>query len=163
MNLIPPSLSRLFRPPAWRRVDAYELPEVDGPTSGTIHEFLVAAGGMALLLSRASPEDIRKHLPATNELYHLLRHQLMRHGRTTASAELLNDAMHEVSQVADPRTRVALRNCLQARADYEARRRRRETSPAPLTEAGFASQISAPGAIAGTAAADKPGAEPAKA
>lgn len=86
-------------------------------------QFLIVAGGLALVLSRHSAEGIRTSYPATNELYLLLRRELARHGRTSASAELLNDVMHETAEETDPATRQALRACFDARLAYEARRR----------------------------------------
>lgn len=104
---------------SWRPVEAdiCELPlYVAGPPQST-NRLLLGADGLAPVLSRCSPDDAG-HANA-RELYRLLRSDLKRHGKTFANADLLLNAMREVSGRLDPVSHGALRALLWAPRDHE--------------------------------------------
>lgn len=104
---------------AWRTSAFSELPQVQPEAPDLIQHFCIIAGGLALILSRHTAIEVRCNFRSTLELYQELRYQLRKVGRSSASAELLNDVMHEVAQVADAHTRASLKICLHARTEYE--------------------------------------------
>ncbi|MDO8277269.1 MAG: hypothetical protein Q7T63_03980 [Burkholderiaceae bacterium] len=119
---------------AWSNSPYSDLPEIKADASETLRHFFIVAGGLALILSRHSEPQIKAHYPATRELYRVLRSQLRRVGKTNASAELISDVMHEVSQVVDTQTRLALKACYEARCVFEARQRSRNEGPGAVSD-----------------------------
>ena len=107
---------------AWSTSTFSELPEIKSDAPQTLQHFCVVAGGLALILSRLSPLEIRTRFRATEELYRSLRHQLRKRGKTNADVDMISEVMHEVAQVADPHTRSSLKACLHARSSYEQER-----------------------------------------
>lgn len=122
------SVFKKVHPGVWRHSSENELPIVTDERARqnpTTQKFLVLAGGIALVLSRATPEQHRKRFRATSRLYSLLKTELQKHGRTSATATHLLDAFHEVAEELDPLSREAFKLCLEARRQYEASRRDR--------------------------------------
>lgn len=110
----------------WRQADAQvsELPQPNPEAPSAASQLLFVAGGLALVLSRCSAQQIQRDFPCTNELYRLLRRELRHRGTTTASAALLLDSFHEVSELLDRASRDALRRCLETRRAIEGAARR---------------------------------------
>lgn len=137
----------VFGPGVWRHADSQisELPQPNPEASSTVAQFLLLAGGLALVLSRCPPSSVRRDFSATDELYRLLRKELRRERRTSATAEMLLDAAHECSEHLDPASRRALRHCLEARRVFEARRRgdSRPATASAETFSGFVSEHAA--------------------
>lgn len=107
----------------WRHSSENELPIVTDERSRqnpATHQFLVLAGGIALVLSRANPDQQRRRFRATAKLYELLKSELQRYGRTSATGMHLLDSFHEVAQELDPLSREAFKLCLEWRRQYEA-------------------------------------------
>lgn len=109
---------------AWRSADpkVAELPALlqDGPQM--TNQLILSAGGLALVLSRHDIKQAQREYPNAYELYQVLRRDLKRYGRTTAGADLMLDALHEVAQVLDPLSRKALLYCLDARREQDKRK-----------------------------------------
>lgn len=112
------------RSSAWRRADdqTSELPQVCPTVHDTTRHLLNVAGGLALVLSRCPPEDAEREYPNATELYRLLRHDLRRHGRTSATTDLMLETLHEVSERLDPVSRQSLRASLEARRAHDRRK-----------------------------------------
>lgn len=109
---------------AWRNSPYSDLPEVSrGDTELTRH-YLVIAGGLALILSRATAPELGAGLQATQELHEHLRREL-RLGIVDADPALLGEVMHEIDELADPRTKVSLRHCYDVQVQRALRRKRR--------------------------------------
>jgi hypothetical protein len=115
---------------AWSASAFSDLPEIRADAPATLQHFCIVAGGLALILSRLSPIEMRTKFRATEELYRCLKHQLRKMEKTNADAELISDVMHEVAEVADPHTRISLKTCLEARSTYEQQRRHAHSSHA---------------------------------
>lgn len=99
-------------------------------------QFAVAAGGLALILSRTPPRAIQVHFPKTKALYDLLYQELRKYGKTSAGADLINEVMHEVAEHADPKTKVALKACFRDRVEYDQRRHSKARRSNPVPSAG---------------------------
>jgi len=91
-----------------------DLPSVVGLPGQQLRDYGLLAGGLALVLSRCSPNAIRRDFKAASEAYKSLRRQIGRQGKVQLPRQLLNDASHEIAQYADPATREALRRCMSA-------------------------------------------------
>lgn len=101
----------------WRHApfDISELPQPAACADEATRRLLLVAGGLALVLSRCNPKEVERQYPSAYELYTLLRSELKRHGKTSETADLLLDTMHEVSERLDPVSRHALRASLEVR------------------------------------------------
>lgn len=120
----------------WTRSDFSDLPQPDGQFLPTTNYFLLLAGGLALVLSRATPDELARDLPHARDLFLKLRKEFKRHGRTSVHVELLFDAFHEVSDRLDPVSRRALKECISARQQYDFQRSAPPSKPshAPASE-----------------------------
>ena len=115
----------------WKSSKFSDLPEVWVDAPETVAHFLVVAGGLSLMLSRASENEVKRSLTYSSALHGLLRRELKQHGRVSATAELLNEVMHECGHLVDSATRNSLKACLAARVEYDAARRGSAPSPLP--------------------------------
>ncbi len=139
------SVLRLVNPGVWKHAADNELPVVmdeRARQNPTTQQFLVVAGGIALVLSRCSTDVQRRRYPATSQLYALLKKELQKHGRTSASAHNLLDAFHEVAGELDPISKEAFHICLEARRQYDSNLRGASgaTSEPGTTTGAFASR-----------------------
>lgn len=117
-------LTRLFgEAGVWKSSKFSDLPELWVDASETAAHFLVVAGGLSLMLSRASENEVNKRLTCSSALHSLLRRELKEYGRSSASAELLNQVFHECGHLVDSATRSSLKACLEPRMQYDAARR----------------------------------------
>jgi hypothetical protein len=98
----------------WAQSDFAALPSVQREADPLLQRWQVVAGGLALVLSRASAteRDVRFH--ASNRLYQGLRRRLRQGAPIDASTELIQDVMHEIAGVADVQTTQCLRACFDA-------------------------------------------------
>ena len=103
-----------WRGPRWDISAFSELPSVVELPSQSLRDYGLVAGGLALVLSRCSPNAVRRDFRAASEAYRSLRRQIGRNKTVRLSRQLLNDASHEIAQYADPATREALRRCMLA-------------------------------------------------
>ena len=98
----------------WTCSEFSGLPRLSHEHNAMQQRWRVVAGGLALILSRLARPELVTRFSASHRLYLLIR-QRLRHGQAVhASPELLNDAMHEVAEIADPMTRGSLQACFQA-------------------------------------------------
>lgn len=96
---------------AWACSRYSELPELKYDVRSPAHHWCVVAGGLALILSRASGPELITRLRATQTLYELLRRRLRQGRRPGAGADLVSEVMHETTELADPMTRASLAEC----------------------------------------------------
>lgn len=101
----------------WRASPFADLPQVPRNGSELSRHYFVLAGGLALILSRATRSELSGSLNATHMLYQVLRRELPLAG-AHVEATLLGEAQHEIGDLADPRTKASLRFCY----EYESRR-----------------------------------------
>jgi hypothetical protein len=99
---------------SWRCGEFSDLPAPARDADAAVQQWTIVAGGLALILSRASAPETAERFAATLQLYDLLRERLRQRLRVGASAALLGETMHEIAAVADPMTKTALQARFQA-------------------------------------------------
>lgn len=115
--------TRLVSRGVWRDTASADLPQMPSQFDGlpfATQQLLLVAGGLALVLSRCPEISRARRFPAATRLYMLLRKELRRQERTTASAALLLDAFHEVTTELDAVSQQAFKRCLEARCRFDA-------------------------------------------
>lgn len=97
---------------AWQRSEVADLPALRPGTTRALQNWLVLAGGLALVLSRATRDELDNRFHCSLYLYEQLRAKL-REGKVTLSIgpDLVGETMHEITGVADPMTLAAGRAC----------------------------------------------------
>lgn len=116
-------IKKLLNPDsAWETSTFSDIPALPESASEAVRHFCIVAGGLALILSRNRDAAIEKHYAHAAELYELLGRELRKHGKTSASAALINNVMHEVAEVADPLTMGSLKKCLEFRRRHDEKR-----------------------------------------
>lgn len=100
---------------AWQRSEFAELPALRPGTPRALQNWLVLAGGLALVLSRATRDELDNRFRCSQYLYEHLRAKL-RDGKTSLNIgpDLVGETMHEITGVADPTTLAAGRACFAA-------------------------------------------------
>jgi hypothetical protein len=98
----------------WAESDFGGLPALQRDADPALQRWQVVAGGLALVLSRASRTERDARFHATNRLYQGLRRRLRQGAAIDAATELIQDVMHEVAGVADVQTTQCLRACFDA-------------------------------------------------
>lgn len=111
------------RATAWHRSDIADLPTVRPETTRALQNWLVLAGGLALVLSRATRDELDNRFRCSRYLYEQLRARL-REGKSTPNIgpDLVGETMHEITGVADPMTLAAGRACFAVCIAAERRR-----------------------------------------
>jgi hypothetical protein len=98
----------------WAQSDFGGLPAVQRDAEPLLQRWQVVAGGLALVLSRASRTERAARFHAADRMYTGLRRRLRQGARIDASPELIQDVMHEIAGVADVQTTQCLRACFDA-------------------------------------------------
>lgn len=108
MKFLPFRHRDAFSDSQWIRSAFSDLPDprTTAHSDRDQRHWLVLAGGLALILSRATDAELVGRFPATASLY-----QAIRRGNPI-DPNLVNDAMHEIVDVADPITKAAAKLCL---------------------------------------------------
>lgn len=96
----------------WVRSPFGDLPRLRADDAMAHQTWLILAGGMALLLSRASSAELKERFAATRQVYAIARARLEKRRLPKPDAELLRDALREIANLADPMTKEAGRECL---------------------------------------------------
>lgn len=101
--------------PRWQRSVFADLPILRQGSSRSLQNWLVLAGGLALILSRATQDELKHRFPCSQYLYEELRGKL-RTPRSLLSVgpDVVGEALHEIAGVADPMTSAAARACFDA-------------------------------------------------
>ena len=98
---------------AWIRSLQYELPVVQEPAvRPELRHWCALAGGLALILSRATAKDIESSLRTTSTVYRQLRKCLQAGEAPRLATRLLSLLADEIDAVADPVTKAACRRCM---------------------------------------------------
>lgn len=99
---------------SWHCGEFSDLPMPGRDAGPALQQWTIVAGGLALILSRASPAEASERFPASLQLYDLLREALRQRVPVGAGAGLLGEAMHEIAPIADPLTKTSLQARFQA-------------------------------------------------
>lgn len=95
----------------WQRSPFAALPAIGDSNSRSERAWLVLAGGLALILSRASTPELDHRFSKSRELYEELHQQCASRQRIQIDPELMSDVVHEIAGVADPMTAAAAKAC----------------------------------------------------
>jgi hypothetical protein len=131
----------------WLRSPFGDLP-VLRPDDAQVHQtWLILAGGIALILSRASKGELETRFAAARQIHALARARLEKRRLPKPEPTLLRDALHEIANLADPMTKEAGRECLARTVERLARKSgeaaAHSSSPPSLhsTSAALSSQV----------------------
>lgn len=105
-----------FSASQWVRSTFSDLPDLrtTARSGRDQRHWLVLAGGLALTLSRATEAELVNRFPATASLYRAIRRIFAKNSQNLIDPNLVNGAMHEIADVADPITKAAAKLCLQS-------------------------------------------------
>ena len=143
----------------WVRSPFGDLPALRADDAMTHQTWLILAGGMALILSRASKAELETRYAATRQVYAVARARLDKKRLPKPDATLLRDALHEIANLADPMTKEAGRECLMRVVERLARK---SGAPAPVSSnppsssQSTASQTTGQAPLTATAGAPEP-------
>jgi len=96
----------------WARSPYGDLPALRPDDTAMHQTWLILAGGIALVLSRASKAELQTRFAATRQVYAIARSRLRKRRLPKPEPSLLQDALQEIANLADPMTREAGRECL---------------------------------------------------
>ncbi len=137
----------------WLRSPFGDLPVLRADDPQVHQTWLILAGGIALILSRASKAELETRFSAARQVYALTRARLEKRRLPKPEPTLLRDALHEIANLADPMTKEAGRECLARTVERMARKagaaQPASTGPASLqsSSAPLSSQV-APSQVA---------------
>jgi hypothetical protein len=119
----------------WERSPYGDLPSLRAEDTSAHQTWLILAGGIALLLSRASKAELSSRFAAARQVYAHAHGRLQKRRLPKPDPELLRDALQEIANLADPMTKEAGRECL-ARTVERASGKARSKYSAPSAAAG---------------------------
>ena len=130
----------------WLRSPFGDLPVLRADDAPAHQTWLIFAGGVALILSRASRAELETRFAAARQVYAHARGRLEKKRLPKPEPALLRDALHEIANMADPMTKEAGRECLARTVERLARKSgatTASTGPASLhsTSAPPSSQV----------------------
>lgn len=96
----------------WVRSPFGDLPMLRAHDASVHQTWLILAGGMALILSRASQAELEERFPATRQVYAIARARLQKKRLPKPELQLLHAALREIANLSDPMTNEAGRECL---------------------------------------------------
>jgi hypothetical protein len=96
----------------WVRSPYGDLPSLRVEDTSVHQTWLILAGGIGLILSRASRSELEERFAAAREVYAIARTRLQKRRLPKPDLHLLRDALHEIANLADPMTKEAGRECL---------------------------------------------------
>lgn len=97
----------------WTRSPYGELPRLEVDDSSVHQTWLILAGGLALILSRASRSELESRFAAARKVYAIAYARLKKRKLPKPDPRLLRDALKEIANLADPMTKEAGRECLE--------------------------------------------------
>jgi hypothetical protein len=116
----------------WVRSPYGDLPSLRAEDTSVHQTWLILAGGIGLILSRASRAEQEERFAAAREVYAIARTRLHKRRLPKPDLHLLRDALHEIATLADPMTKEAGRECL-TRAVERAASKNKGKGAAPAT------------------------------
>jgi hypothetical protein len=96
----------------WVRSSYGDLPALRADDAAMHQTWLILAGGIALVLSRASRAEVEERFAAARQVYDIARARLAKRRLPKPDPDLLRDALQEIGHLADPMTREAGRECM---------------------------------------------------
>ncbi|HEX7889948.1 MAG TPA: hypothetical protein VF522_11355 [Ramlibacter sp.] len=118
----------------WVRSPYGDLPTLRVDDTPVHQTWLILAGGLGLILSRASRGELESRFAAARQVYAIIYSRLNKRRLPKPEPTLLRDALQEIANLADPMTREAGRECL-ARCVERVAAKGRGTGDAPSTSA----------------------------
>ena len=119
----------------WVRSRFGDLPTLHADDTPVHQTWLILAGGIALILSRASKAELETRFAASHQLYALAHGRLQKKRLPKPDPTLLRDALQEIANLADPMTKEAGRECLSRAVERLSSKR----GSAPSTSAAHSS------------------------
>lgn len=110
---MPSMISWFSSASGWTRSAYGELPQLQVDDSSTHQTWLIFAGGLALILSRASRSELEARFAAARKVYAIAHARLKKRKLPKPDPRLLRDALKEIANLADPMTKEAGRECLE--------------------------------------------------
>ena len=102
-------LLRWIKPrPNWIRSSPFELPAIGPQQETALRQWTLVAGGLALILSRASEVELAQRFRCSQLLHLMVRRALLQNQPVRVPIDCLADTMHEIAELADPVTKRAL-------------------------------------------------------
>ena len=96
----------------WVRSPFGDLPSLRADDTPAHQTWLILAGGIALILSRASRSELETRFAAARLVYARAHGRLHKRRLPKPDPNLLRDALREIANLADPMTKEAGRECL---------------------------------------------------
>jgi len=96
----------------WVRSPYGNLPTLRVDDTPVHQTWLILAGGLGLILSRASRAELETRFAAARQVYAIVYARLNKRRLPKPEPTLLRDALQEIANLADPMTREAGRECL---------------------------------------------------
>lgn len=106
----------------WLRSPYGDLPVLRADDPQAHQTWLILAGGIALILSRASKAELETRFAAAREVHAIARARLHKKRLPKPEPTLLRDALQEIGNLADPMTKEAGRECLARTVERVARK-----------------------------------------
>lgn len=147
----------------WVRSPFGDLPRLQVDDTAVHQTWLILAGGIALVLSRASGAELESRFAAARQVHGLVRARLHKRRLPKPEPDLLRTALDEIANLADPMTKEAGRECLARCIERQAAKAgglappSTSAAPSALSLAPASTQAST--AIASSAAPVEPAAE----
>jgi hypothetical protein len=135
----------------WVRSPYGDLPRLRVDDTPVHQTWLIFAGGLALILSRASRSELEARFAAARRVHAIAHARLRKRRLPRPDPLLLRDALKEIANLADPMTREAGRECLARTVDRSAQGRSTGatttgTTPSSQATSHVTSQAGAPAA-----------------
>jgi hypothetical protein len=121
----------------WVRSPFGDLPSLRADDTPAHQTWLILAGGIALILSRASRSELETRFAASRLVYALAHGRLHKRRLPKPDPNLLRDALREIANLADPMTKEAGRECM-ARAVERVSGKERAGASGPSTASSSA-------------------------
>ena len=120
----------------WERSPYGDLPSLRVDDTPAHQTWLILAGGIGLILSRASKAELSSRFAAARQVYAHAHGRLQKRRLPKPEPELLRDALQEIANLADPMTKEAGRECLARTVERQSGKARSKYSTPSAAAAG---------------------------
>ena len=125
----------------WVRSPYADLPTLRVDDTPVHQTWLILAGGLGLILSRASRAELETRFAAARQVYAIVYSRLNKRRLPKPEPTLLRDALQEIANLADPMTKEAGRECLARCVERVAAKGRTPDAPSTSTASVNSSQV----------------------
>lgn len=125
----------------WVRSPYGNLPMLRVDDTPVHQTWLILAGGLGLILSRASRAELETRFAAARQVYAIVHSRLNKRRLPKPEPTLLRDALQEIANLADPMTREAGRECLARCVERVAAKGRASDPPSTSTASPASSHV----------------------